>query len=47
MFDAAIAAGQRVYCGPVGIDAWALHLATPLPWEAVASVRSSEGKADR
>lgn len=38
-YDAAIAAGQRVYCGPVGLDSWGLHLATPLPWHAIASVR--------
>ena len=48
MFDAAMAVGQRVYCGPVGIDSWGLHLATALPWEAVASVRwVSDGSTAR
>lgn len=38
-FEAAIAAGQRVYFGPIGVDRWGLHLAhVTYPWPVVAQV---------
>jgi hypothetical protein len=38
-FEAAIAAGQRVYFGRVGVDTWGLHLPEAVPWTAIARVR--------
>lgn len=38
-FDAAIAAGQRVYFGPIGIDRQGLHLThVTYPWHVIAQV---------
>ncbi len=43
-YEAALAAGRRVYFGGLGIDHWGLHGAVVLPWSDVGQVRwVSEG----